>query len=90
MSFHNKVVVVTGAGQGIGEGYAKRCAAEGMRVVVAELNAEQGERVVADIQQGGGEANVSVRGQHFGEQVGDIVAGGNEHEANNLVGDLLP
>jgi len=56
MSFHNKVVVVTGAGQGIGEGYAKRCAAEGMRVVVAELNAEQGERVVADIQQGGGEA----------------------------------
>ncbi len=56
MSFTNKVVVITGAGQGIGEGYAKRCAAEGMKVVVAELNAEQGERVAAEIRASGGEA----------------------------------
>ena len=49
MSFNDKVVVITGAGQGIGEGYAKRCATEGMKVVVAELNSEQGERVVAEI-----------------------------------------
>lgn len=56
MSFNDKVVVVTGAGQGIGEAYAKRCAAEGMKVVVAELNAEQGERVVADIRADGGDA----------------------------------
>ncbi|WP_417766374.1 SDR family oxidoreductase [Spongiibacter tropicus] len=56
MSFNDKVVVITGAGQGIGEGYAKRCAAEGMKVVVAELNSEQGERVVAEIREQGGEA----------------------------------
>lgn len=56
MSFQDKVVVVTGAGQGIGEGYAKRCAAEGMKVVVAELNVEQGERVAAELREQGGEA----------------------------------
>ena len=56
MNFNNKVVVITGAGQGIGEGYAKRCAAEGMKVVVAELNSEQGERVAAEIREQGGEA----------------------------------
>ncbi|MGB1455718.1 SDR family oxidoreductase [uncultured Spongiibacter sp.] len=56
MSFNDKVVVITGAGQGIGEGYAKRCATEGMKVVVAELNSEQGERVVAEIREQGGEA----------------------------------
>ncbi len=56
MSFTNKVVVITGAGQGIGEGYAKRCATEGMKVVVAELNSEQGERVVAEIREQGGDA----------------------------------
>ncbi|WP_374961205.1 SDR family oxidoreductase [Spongiibacter tropicus] len=56
MSFNDKVVVITGAGQGIGEGYAKRCATEGMKVVVAELNSEQGERVVAEIREQGGDA----------------------------------
>ena len=56
MGFTNKVVVITGAGQGIGEGYAKRCATEGMKVVVAELNSEQGERVVAEIREQGGDA----------------------------------
>ena len=56
MNFNNKVVVITGAGQGIGEGYAKRCAAEGMKVVVAELNSEQGERVAAEIREQGGDA----------------------------------
>ncbi|MEV0580226.1 MULTISPECIES: SDR family oxidoreductase [unclassified Streptomyces] len=49
MRFKGKVAVVTGAGQGIGEGYAKALAREGARVVVAELNEEQGQRVAKEI-----------------------------------------
>ncbi|MCX5095404.1 SDR family oxidoreductase [Streptomyces sp. NPDC059837] len=49
MRFQDKVAIVTGAGQGIGEGYARALAAEGARVVVAELNEAQGERVAKEI-----------------------------------------
>jgi 3-oxoacyl-[acyl-carrier protein] reductase len=49
MQFDNKVAIVTGAGQGIGEVYAKALAAAGARVVVAELNEAQGRRVAAEI-----------------------------------------
>ena len=41
--FDSKVVVVTGAAQGIGEAYARALAAEGASVVVADLNADSGE-----------------------------------------------
>lgn len=56
MSFENKLAVITGAGQGIGEGYAKELATRGAKVVVADLNAQQGERVVSEIRAAGGEA----------------------------------
>ncbi|CAH0990959.1 putative oxidoreductase [Sinobacterium norvegicum] len=57
MDFSSKVVIVTGAGGGIGEGYAKACAQQGMQVVIAELDAEQGQRVANEInQQAGGKA----------------------------------
>lgn len=49
LRFQDKVVVVTGAAQGIGEAYAKALAAEGASVVVADLNVEGGEKVAADI-----------------------------------------
>ncbi|MFI7361319.1 SDR family oxidoreductase [Streptomyces sp. NPDC050149] len=49
MRFRGKVAIVTGSGQGIGEGYAKALAAEGARVVIAELNESQGRRVAAEI-----------------------------------------
>jgi NAD(P)-dependent dehydrogenase (short-subunit alcohol dehydrogenase family) len=47
--FENKVAIVTGAAQGIGEAYARALAGEGASVVVADLNAEAGEKVAADI-----------------------------------------
>ncbi len=50
------VVVVTGAGRGIGRGEALELAREGARVVVNELDPEVGEKVVAEITEGGGEA----------------------------------
>ena len=57
MRFVDKVAIVTGAGQGIGEAYAKALAAEGAAVVIAEINAEQGMRVAAQIQGSGGRAH---------------------------------
>lgn len=56
MRFQDKVAIVTGAGQGIGEAYAHALAAEGAAVVVAEINAEAGTRVAANIIEAGGKA----------------------------------
>jgi NAD(P)-dependent dehydrogenase (short-subunit alcohol dehydrogenase family) len=61
----DKAVVVTGGGGGIGRAVALACAAEGARVVVADLGvsmagedptSEVAEKVVAEITQAGGEA----------------------------------
>lgn len=56
MSIKGKTVVVTGGGQGIGEGYCKGLAALGARVVVADIDAAKGEQVVKDIVAAGGDA----------------------------------
>ncbi len=44
-----RVAVVTGAGDGIGRGIARRLAAEGARVVVADFNQETGPRVAGEL-----------------------------------------
>ncbi|MET0926761.1 MAG: SDR family NAD(P)-dependent oxidoreductase, partial [Solirubrobacterales bacterium] len=55
-----KVAVVTGAGSGIGRAGAAAMAAEGARVVIAEIERERGERVAAQIAGDGGEAIADV------------------------------
>ncbi len=57
MRLEGKSVIVTGAGQGIGEGIARRLAEEGARVIVNDIRATLGEKVAADIQAAGGTAS---------------------------------
>ncbi len=57
MRIKDKVVIVTGAGNGIGEGIAKRLAEEGAKLVVNDINAEGGQRVVQEISAAGGSAS---------------------------------
>lgn len=54
--FDGKTAIVTGAAGGIGEGYARALAAEGARVVVADLNTTAGEHVAKEIAADGGTA----------------------------------
>ncbi|CAN5741199.1 3-oxoacyl-ACP reductase FabG [soil metagenome] len=51
-----RVVVITGGGHGIGKAYATRFAAEGAKVVIAELDGEAARSVAADLKAEGHEA----------------------------------
>ncbi|RED39851.1 SDR family NAD(P)-dependent oxidoreductase [Paenibacillus sp. VMFN-D1] len=56
MSFEGKVVVVTGAAQGIGEGVARAFARHGALVVLGDHHEEKGAAAAASIRQDGGQA----------------------------------
>ena len=56
MRLESKVAIVTGGGQGFGEGIAKRFAEEGCKVIVNDINVEGGERVAREIGDAGGKA----------------------------------
>ncbi len=56
MRLHDKVAIITGAGQGIGRAYANRFAREGAKIVVAEINEEIGRRTEEEVRRAGSEA----------------------------------
>ena len=56
MLLKDKVALVTGGGQGIGEAVAKCYAREGAKVVVVDYNEETAIKVANDIKNSGGEA----------------------------------
>ena len=70
----NRVAIVTGAGQGVGEGIARRLAQEGATVVVAARRAETGEPVVESIRSAGGQAVCVVTDVSVSESVDACVA----------------
>jgi NAD(P)-dependent dehydrogenase (short-subunit alcohol dehydrogenase family) len=56
MRLQDKVALVTGAAAGIGAAIATRFAAEGAQVLIGDLNADEGEKLVRTIQRSGSRA----------------------------------
>ncbi len=63
MKLRDKVVVVTGSGNGIGEAFAHRFAAEGAKVVVTDIEGDAVERVAAAIGCVGQVADITIEDQ---------------------------
>src|SRR2546426_1987830 len=51
----DKVIVVTGAGRGLGRAYAQRLADEGARVVIAEIDRAAGTNAAEELRKSGAE-----------------------------------
>jgi len=73
MRLKDKVAVVTGAGSGFGEGIAKRFSEEGARVVVADIDANGGNRVASGLQAAFVQADVT-RGADWARLVSETVS----------------
>jgi NAD(P)-dependent dehydrogenase (short-subunit alcohol dehydrogenase family) len=57
MRLQGRGIIVTGGGSGIGQAIAQQCAAEGARVLVADINQTGGRATLELIQQAGGQAH---------------------------------
>ncbi len=97
MRLQDKVAIVTGGGSGIGRGISLRFAAEGARVVIADLDIDAANRVVAEIEAAGGAASsvrVDVRRQDDVQEMVDAtvaVYGGIDILVNNAgAGRIIP
>ena len=56
MRLADKVAIITGGGYGMGRGIARRFAAEGAKIALADVNAERNEETAQLIREAGGEA----------------------------------
>src|SRR2546427_12438927 len=52
----DKVIIVTGAGRGLGQAYAQRLATEGARVAIAEIDRSAGAATAAELCKSGADA----------------------------------
>ncbi|MEV0296931.1 SDR family oxidoreductase [Nocardia sp. NPDC050710] len=94
--FTGRSAIVTGAAQGIGAVYAQALAAEGAKVVVADLNTERGQAVAEKIAADGGTAvfaRVDVADPESATALAEFTVaefGGIDHLVNNaaIYGDM--
>src|SRR5215831_21109546 len=54
-SNQDRIVVITGAGRGLGRAYAERLVSEGARVAVAEIDAAAGKKTTEELLSRGGD-----------------------------------
>jgi len=73
-SLENKTAVVTGGASGIGEAISKAFAGQGAHVHILEFNAENGARVVGEIEAKGGKANFHACDVSNNAQVAEIIS----------------
>lgn len=74
MRFEEKVVLITGAGSGIGAGVAQAFARGGAKVMLADINVEQGQQCLASIEAAGGQAAFFQVDVTCAEQMRELVA----------------
>ena len=74
MKLQDKVAIITGGGRGIGRAIALRFAEEGAKVVIADLETERADGVVAEILDAGGDAMSVVTDVSSLEQLDQMVA----------------
>lgn len=79
MRFSNKVVLVTGAGRGMGRAIALAFAREGAKVVISARTAKYGEQTLEQIQDSGGQACLVGGDVADREAVRSMVEGGVRH-----------
>ena len=73
MQLQDKVIIVTGGGQGLGRAMAEYLASKGARLALVDLNQERLDEAVAACKAGGGEARAYLCNVANEEQVSDMV-----------------
>ena len=73
LQLKNKIAIVTGGGNGIGEAVSLRLASEGTKVVVVDLNVEAAQKVAGLIKAEGGEAHAMACDVTKPEDVDDLM-----------------